>query len=53
MVCTPTYLSLEGWPLTWYAGQWDYGNKWSDPGCDPGACLRSHGVQKLPLCWFF
>ncbi|KAF1993329.1 glycoside hydrolase family 18 protein [Amniculicola lignicola CBS 123094] len=23
-------------------GQWDYGNKWSSPGCDSGDCLRSH-----------
>lgn len=23
-------------------GQWDYGNRWSDPGCPSGACLRSH-----------
>lgn len=23
-------------------GQWDYGNKWSDPGCPGGNCLRSH-----------
>lgn len=22
-------------------GQWDYGNKWSDPGCPGGNCLRS------------
>lgn len=23
-------------------GQWDYGSKWSNPGCDTGNCLRSH-----------
>jgi GH18 family chitinase len=23
-------------------GQWDYGSKWSSPGCDTGNCLRSH-----------
>jgi chitinase len=23
-------------------GQWDYGNKWSSPGCEEGDCLRSH-----------
>ncbi|CAN9444401.1 unnamed protein product [Alternaria alternata] len=23
-------------------GQWDYGNKWSSPGCPEGDCLRSH-----------
>ncbi|KAK6502020.1 hypothetical protein TWF481_009838 [Arthrobotrys musiformis] len=23
-------------------GQWDYGNKWSSPGCPAGNCLRSH-----------
>ncbi|KAH8645559.1 hypothetical protein BGZ60DRAFT_334555, partial [Tricladium varicosporioides] len=23
-------------------GQWDYGNKWSSPGCPNGNCLRSH-----------
>ncbi|KAK3299894.1 putative class V chitinase [Chaetomium fimeti] len=23
-------------------GQWDYGNKWADPGCPAGNCLRSH-----------
>lgn len=23
-------------------GQWDYGNKWSSPGCPSGNCLRSH-----------
>ncbi|KAI0181182.1 putative glycosyl hydrolase, family 18 [Hypoxylon sp. FL1284] len=23
-------------------GQWDYGNKWTSPGCDGGNCLRSH-----------
>lgn len=23
-------------------GQWDYNNKWSDPGCPGGNCLRSH-----------
>jgi GH18 family chitinase len=23
-------------------GQWDYGNKWTSPGCDTGNCLRSH-----------
>jgi GH18 family chitinase len=23
-------------------GQWDYGNKWSSPGCESGNCLRSH-----------
>jgi GH18 family chitinase len=23
-------------------GQWDYGNKWSNPGCPEGNCLRSH-----------
>ncbi|PHH90082.1 hypothetical protein CDD83_4590 [Cordyceps sp. RAO-2017] len=23
-------------------GQWDYGNKWSTPGCPTGDCLRSH-----------
>ncbi|KAH0601140.1 hypothetical protein MHUMG1_00012 [Metarhizium humberi] len=23
-------------------GQWDYGNKWSTPGCPAGNCLRSH-----------
>jgi chitinase len=23
-------------------GQWDYGNKWSNPGCPAGNCLRSH-----------
>ncbi|OCK75262.1 glycoside hydrolase family 18 protein [Lepidopterella palustris CBS 459.81] len=23
-------------------GQWDYGNKFSDPGCPGGNCLRSH-----------
>ncbi|KAF2809813.1 putative glycosyl hydrolase, family 18 [Mytilinidion resinicola] len=23
-------------------GQWDYGNKWSSPGCMSGNCLRSH-----------
>ncbi|KAK7178764.1 chitinase [Paraphaeosphaeria sporulosa] len=23
-------------------GQWDYGNKWSNPSCDEGNCLRSH-----------
>uniref|UniRef100_A0A0P0BVC1 chitinase n=1 Tax=Hypocrella siamensis TaxID=696354 RepID=A0A0P0BVC1_9HYPO len=23
-------------------GQWDYGNKWSNPGCPSGNCLRSH-----------
>lgn len=23
-------------------GQWDYGSKWSNPGCDNGNCLRSH-----------
>ncbi|KAJ3498512.1 hypothetical protein NLG97_g1065 [Lecanicillium saksenae] len=23
-------------------GQWDYGNKWTDPGCPGGNCLRSH-----------
>ncbi|KAF2150413.1 glycoside hydrolase family 18 protein, partial [Myriangium duriaei CBS 260.36] len=22
-------------------GQWDYGNKWTDPGCSGGNCLRS------------
>ncbi|GAM87637.1 hypothetical protein ANO11243_056640 [Dothideomycetidae sp. 11243] len=22
-------------------GQWDYGNKWTDPGCPGGNCLRS------------
>ncbi|KAF2819903.1 putative glycosyl hydrolase, family 18 [Ophiobolus disseminans] len=23
-------------------GQWDYGNKWTSPGCPNGDCLRSH-----------
>jgi GH18 family chitinase len=23
-------------------GQWDYGNKWTSPGCTNGNCLRSH-----------
>lgn len=23
-------------------GQWDYGSKWANPGCDGGNCLRSH-----------
>ncbi|KAF1972056.1 glycoside hydrolase [Bimuria novae-zelandiae CBS 107.79] len=23
-------------------GQWDYGNKWTSPGCEKGNCLRSH-----------
>ncbi|KAH7128640.1 hypothetical protein B0J11DRAFT_431313 [Dendryphion nanum] len=23
-------------------GQWDYGNKFANPGCDSGNCLRSH-----------
>ncbi|KAI6778523.1 uncharacterized protein J7T54_005047 [Emericellopsis cladophorae] len=23
-------------------GQWDYGNKWTSPGCPGGNCLRSH-----------
>ncbi|KAM0469616.1 hypothetical protein ACHAPX_010395 [Trichoderma viride] len=23
-------------------GQWDYGNKWTSPGCPNGSCLRSH-----------
>ncbi|OBT46754.1 hypothetical protein VE00_02605 [Pseudogymnoascus sp. WSF 3629] len=23
-------------------GQWDYGSKWSNPGCPTGNCLRSH-----------
>ena len=23
-------------------GQWDYGNKWTSPGCAEGNCLRSH-----------
>jgi chitinase len=23
-------------------GQWDAGNKWSNPGCPGGNCLRSH-----------
>lgn len=23
-------------------GQWDYGNKWTSPGCETGNCLRSH-----------
>jgi hypothetical protein len=23
-------------------GQWDYGNKWTSPGCANGNCLRSH-----------
>ncbi|KAF1978397.1 glycoside hydrolase [Bimuria novae-zelandiae CBS 107.79] len=23
-------------------GQWDYDNKWSNPSCDDGNCLRSH-----------
>ena len=23
-------------------GQWDYGNKWTSPGCADGNCLRSH-----------
>lgn len=23
-------------------GQWDYGNKWTSPGCENGNCLRSH-----------
>jgi GH18 family chitinase len=23
-------------------GQWDYGNKWTSPGCETGDCLRSH-----------
>ncbi|KAJ1720906.1 hypothetical protein LPJ53_004515, partial [Coemansia erecta] len=23
-------------------GQWDYGNKWTSPGCESGNCLRSH-----------
>ncbi|KAF2730201.1 glycoside hydrolase [Polyplosphaeria fusca] len=23
-------------------GQWDYGNKWTSPGCTSGNCLRSH-----------
>lgn len=23
-------------------GQWDYGSKWSSPGCPSGNCLRSH-----------
>ncbi|CAF3623624.1 unnamed protein product, partial [Fusarium graminearum] len=23
-------------------GQWDYGNKFANPGCDNGNCLRSH-----------
>jgi GH18 family chitinase len=23
-------------------GQWDYGNKWTSPGCLDGNCLRSH-----------
>ncbi|OAF98601.1 glycoside hydrolase [Paraphaeosphaeria sporulosa] len=23
-------------------GQWDYGNKWSNPSCEEGNCLRSH-----------
>ena len=27
---------------TIYAGQWDYGNKWSSDGCPEGNCLRSH-----------
>lgn len=26
-------------------GQWDYGNKWSSPGCPTGNCLRSHVNQ--------
>ncbi|KAK8087733.1 killer toxin alpha/beta [Apiospora hydei] len=23
-------------------GQWDYGNKWAQDGCETGSCLRSH-----------
>lgn len=23
-------------------GQWDYGNKWTSPGCATGNCIRSH-----------
>ncbi|KAI9467480.1 class V chitinase-like protein, partial [Coemansia mojavensis] len=25
-----------------FHGQWDYGNKWSQSGCEGGDCLRSH-----------
>ncbi|KAH7364620.1 putative glycosyl hydrolase, family 18 [Rhexocercosporidium sp. MPI-PUGE-AT-0058] len=25
-----------------FHGQWDYGNKWTSPGCLTGNCLRSH-----------
>ncbi len=28
--------------LTLSAGQWDFRNKWSNPGCPQGNCLRSH-----------
>jgi GH18 family chitinase len=31
-------------------GQWDYDNKWTDPGCPTrGNCLRSHGAYIDPL----
>jgi chitinase len=51
-----SYWYLKGYPIREIAavvdyivymtydlhGQWDYGNKWSDPGCEDGNCLRSH-----------
>ncbi len=47
---------LKSFPIAWMAltldyivymtydlhGQWDYNNKWSNPGCPEGNCLRSH-----------
>jgi hypothetical protein len=37
-------MNLQLTPVVQYDlhGQWDYGNKWSDPGCPEGGCLRSH-----------
>jgi GH18 family chitinase len=50
-----SYWYLKGFPIKQMApildyivymtydlhGQWDYSNKWSDPGCPGGSCLRS------------
>lgn len=33
-------------------GQWDYGNKFTSPGCPLGDCLRSHINSGLRSCPF-
>jgi chitinase len=30
-------------------GQWDYGNKYTNPGCPTGNCLRSHGTFNVSV----